>query len=101
MAPDNPPDRVECYDFCELRNTEQCFCPGEDECHYCCQQASAAATNTTPPCVVVTPLVALPDGTSCTGGLCRGGECEPTTQDLVNRLFSLFTDISINAFCEC
>ena len=34
------------------------------------------------------------------GGLCDEGVCVPHTQDLVNRLYSLFTDISIDKFSE-
>lgn len=98
--PESPSNRVECYDFCQLQNKQQCFCSGSNECHFCCQEQVSSNMTTPPPCTVVTPTELLPDGTSCVGGLCERGECKPVTQDLVNRLFSLFTDISIDRFCE-
>lgn len=109
--PPSPFNRVECYDFCRLRGMEQCFCPlnndgnsGSDtgnnvavvECHFCCHNLTFPDA----PCELVLPRERLPDGTSCMGGLCDAGECVPHTQDLVNRLYSLFTDISIDKFCE-
>ena len=94
-----------CFDLCELHGMKQCFCTSEtaDECHICCTTTDGNGNKTN--CEVFRgtasdPPVNLPDGTTCFGGLCRAGECNAIVQDLVQRLFSLFTDISIDKFCE-
>ena len=88
---------------------EQCFCPSPDnECYFCCQ------TNASESCDIVLTCAdgssecegeellrrELPEGASCRGGQCMSGVCQPLTQDLVNRLYNLFTDITISKFCE-
>ena len=73
----------------------QCFCTGDDDCKTCCK---LRANNSA--CQPFAESQFLPDGTSCAGGLCKGGECELTTPDFVTRLFQLFADISIDEFGE-
>jgi hypothetical protein len=41
-----------------------------------------------------------PDRSSCVGGFCDNGECVPTSQDLIQRLFALFDNPSLNTFVQ-
>ena len=75
----------------------QCFCTGDDDCKICCKSQANDS--------VCRPFDEsgsrdLPDGTSCVGGVCKGGECDVTNPDFVTRLFQLFADISIDEFGE-
>ena len=88
-------DDILCYNFCELHNLTQCYCSGDDDCKTCCKSRESNAL-----CQLFDNVRNLPDGTTCVGGLCKDGECELTTPDLVNRLFKLFADISIDEIGE-
>lgn len=91
-----PGEELRCRSFCEQAGLTDCFCQDENECFYCCNQSVVAGGNSNKTCQLFdrTPL---PTGTTCLGGRCDdAGSCEPTTQDLVNRLFNLFTDLSAN-----
>ena len=94
----NSSSNLTCYNLCELHNMTQCFCPGDDDCKTCCKSRDINAS-----CRLL--MIGgrernLPDRTSCVGGLCMAGVCEPNTPDLVNRLYRLFADISIDEFGE-
>ncbi len=84
---------LQCYGVCLQYNREPCFCSDENECNVCCKEVSASNSSR---CVPFTPVVPLPQGSLCIGGMCKEGRCELTSPDLIQRLFRLFTDISIN-----
>ena len=89
---------LDCYGVCRLHNRVPCFCSGENECNVCCQDQTLATNSSI--CVPFSPVVWLPRGSFCIGGVCQEGQCKLTSPDLINRLFNLFTDISIDSLSK-
>ena len=89
---------------------------GEDECRFCCLQTVPETGNVT--CMPLSRDHLRPYRSSCYGGFCEDvsdcfvvvmvmwhhvipqGQCHPSTQDLIQRLFELFDNLSFNAFGE-
>lgn len=78
-----------CATFCEARGGQSCMCDDGDACHRCCRSSFNAT------CSVALPAEVLADGTPCYQGVCNGGVCEATSQDVV-RFWDIVDDINFN-----
>ncbi|XP_031555460.1 ADAM 17-like protease isoform X2 [Actinia tenebrosa] len=89
-----------CVDFCVGENLLPCMCTNiEDGCKVCCQKDE----NST--CVAWKNqtsggFLELNDGRPCVAGRCRQGKCEKSSQDAIERFWSLLTNLDINTFVE-
>ncbi|XP_053385487.1 ADAM 17-like protease [Mercenaria mercenaria] len=88
----------QCQNFCERYDVDltPCIC-AEDTgkaCHRCCrhkyQQSTCESINNT----------LLPDGRPCYQGICNQGTCQKVKRDMVQRLFNIIEDISIDQLVE-
>nr|UST29447.1 ADAM 17-like protease [Haliclona caerulea] len=89
-----------CIDFCVVEGMLPCMCTEvEDGCKVCCQKDE----NST--CVVWKNhtsggFLELKDGRPCVAGRCRHGKCEKSSQDAIERFWSLLTNLDVNTFVE-
>ncbi|XP_052819225.1 ADAM 17-like protease [Mya arenaria] len=83
-----------CSGYCEYRGKISCVCDSvENSCKRCCRD------NTTTPCTLYSND-ALADGRSCVQGYCATGVCIKVTATLVERLWDLIDEISIDFLVE-
>ncbi|XP_053385671.1 ADAM 17-like protease [Mercenaria mercenaria] len=82
-----------CIPFCEyMLNTNSCVCDTvESSCKRCCLIDGQCQ---------VEGSYLLPDGRSCIQGYCEQGTCVKVTVDLVERLWDLIDQISIDLIVE-
>ncbi|XP_048590326.1 ADAM 17-like protease [Nematostella vectensis] len=89
-----------CVEFCITEGLEPCLCnEGADACRVCCQ------SNKNAPCApwknrTSGEYLTISDGRICRTGMCRQGKCEKTTQDVIERFWTLLTNLDVNTFVE-
>ncbi|KAL4217074.1 Disintegrin and metalloproteinase domain-containing protein 17 [Mactra antiquata] len=87
-----------CQNFCEVFNEDYtpCICPADsgNACHRCCKHKTKESA-----CSSINNTL-LPDGRPCFQGVCSGGICEKKRQDMVQRLFDIIENISIDTLVE-
>lgn len=86
----------DCMPFCEAHDLLSCLCnTPADACKLCCK----SSTNGT--CVPYdTKAPHLQDGVLCYRGVCEKGRCEQPIQDVVERLWDVLEDITLNSFVK-
>lgn len=87
----------ECIPFCEKHNLLSCLCDRlEDGCRKCCKTSMNSTCN---PFKFSDGDHFHPDGTICLRGFCAKGKCiNVTSQDYVERFWSIIDDIEYNSF---
>ncbi|XP_050418155.1 ADAM 17-like protease [Patella vulgata] len=81
-----------CLGICEGQGLQPCVCEEvSTSCLRCCRNSTHGVCNH------LKPQTSLPHGRPCAQGYCVAGSCKKAAQSLVERLFNLIDNISLDA----